>query len=406
MKEKSAFRSVWIASYVFVLASILAMNNGIGSIQTIGFFFVLAVGAMLPVEQLLMFIVMMEPLGAIYRINGRYTVMPFLFIILFVKLVAGNKTISKKKLIPMFGLMAISIYNYVTRGYNISTYVGFFIALLCFVWASGNKCINMQRVFEKSIWLFVLSVLIESIASRTMPTVVRMVREVSAYEYRLAGFTSSWNYGRHVVVAIAFLVYWLRYQNGNKLIAGALIGYFLECMISTGLYSGLLAIGLMLLLIPFSFQGTIKQRITYVSISLLVCAVVFLIIYNYVYLPMYNLRGQISDNGRFDIWKMYYDIFVNDAGIFFGGIGAGAIQDYAASKSILTTHSIVIEKLFELGIVGTGLLIFLISGCTRKQNQRISTNGRLLPLATFLGTCLTQGVSGNELIFILMIICI
>ena len=348
----------------------------------------------------------LESISTLYKFNGSYTVMLFLFILLFVKIIRRNRSLSGKKVIPLFSLMAISGISYLCRSYGMTDYLAFFVMLLCFVWMSELKSIDMEAVFEKIAWLYVISVLIECVFSTLMPTAVRAVTDVSEYVYRSTGFSSSWNYGRHIVVAISFLIYWILVKREKIVVAGALILFLLYSMISTGLYSGLVAIAILMVIIPFSFEGSIRKRVSYGIIALVVCIIGLIATYYWVYLPMRDLRGAITDNGRFNLWKAYANDFMTQPSIALFGVGAGAIQNYAASVFRQTAHSILIEKMFELGIIGSALLVVLLRRCFLQHGLQVSRNHRVLPFFAFIGTCLTQGVTGNELIFILMILCL
>lgn len=389
---------------MLVISTIVLLNNGITIVRTIGFLLLFMSSLFLRVEDLLVLIIALEPVSILFKWNGSYTVIPFMFIVLFVKLGLKNTKVSLKKIIPLSALMLIGVLNYLFRGFGVAAYVSFFLPVLCLVYISENKNISLEKIFNKVIWLYVVSTLVECILSGVFPNAVKVVTHVSQYNVRNVGFSSEWDYGRHILTAISFVVYWLLKNKRNVVLPSMLVLYFISCLIETGLYSGLVALGGLVFMIPLTFDGTPKQRISYTVVGGIVILFVVVIAYYFVFLPMLELRGQISDNGRFELWRMYYNDFINSPSIMFFGIGAGAISEYAATIGRLTTHNIVIEKMFEFGIIGICLLVCLLGTCFSKRDLSIRKNLRLLPLITFLGTCLTQGTSGSELLFILMIL--
>lgn len=394
----------WALFYAFSIFCIVMLNIGNTFVRTLGFILFLCIGFLLSKTNLLLFIAAIEPLSNVYKFNGGYTVLPFLFIVLFFKLVSCNRELSRKKLITLLSINLISTINYLIRGFSLGSYLSFFVCFLCFIWMSEDDTFLMEDLFYKIIWIYTISTLIECFCSAMLPNVTRMLVTVSQYNQRNVGFSSEWNYGRHIVVSIAFLFCWIKMKKNDLLLCTCVILYLSYSLIKTGLYSGLVALVFLVLMVPFMYDGSLKQRICYSILTLFVAIIGLFIIYKFVFLPMKALRGQFSDNGRFDLWQLYYMDFIKNKSIFLFGIGAGAIQDYAGSISRLTTHNTIIEKVFEFGIFGIVLLLCLIKECFRKHGLSIRKNYRLIPLFTFFGTCLTQGVSGEELIFILMIL--
>ena len=205
IKHENKYRILtWVLFFMFTIICLYSVDHGHDLLRSVGFILFLLIGLFLNVENLLMLIVVLEPLSIIFNFSGGYTVMPFLFIILFIKLLEKNNSINSRLIILLFVIMSISLLNYVYRGYSISSYVSFFICLLCFVWLSQTSNIDMVRIFERVVWLYVCSTLVECVFSGLFTNAVKTITSVSSYNNRNIGFSSEWDYGRHIVVSIAF----------------------------------------------------------------------------------------------------------------------------------------------------------------------------------------------------------
>ena len=388
-----------------IIASLFGINAGYTYIRVIGLVTLVVVSFFLNTESLLVLMSIIEPFSIVYKLQNSFSVMPFLFAVLFVKLFSIKRKYSSRIAIPLMALISIGLIVVFIRGFSIASFLSFYLYLICFILVVTDENIDLNKVFEAVSLYYLISVFIECILSGFLTNAVSTVTKVSVYNLRNIGFSNEWEFGRHIVVAVAFCLTNILKRKRFLLAYIAAIIYLIYKLTSTGLYSGLLAVGILIMCLPFIYKGSTGKRVLFFAVTIIVSAGLLLLVYYYVYIPMYNLRGQFTDNGRYNTWLAYLHDLGSNAGLLLFGSGAGCIGDYAASVHRITAHNILLEKLVEFGIFGMLGLITIIRNTYRGYTFRLNENLHLFPLIGFLGTTITQGVTGSELIFILMMIC-
>ncbi len=380
------------------------LNQGIIISRTLISVILCTIAIFLSIEELIPMIFILSPFSIIFKFFGMFTVMPVLFIILSVKCILRNHKLAQIPYALFVLLFLVNILNALIS-YNdifnsLSTFVSLF-SLISFILITD---IDRNKVFMLTSNLYIVSVIMLCVFSELFINVAPHVIEVAEHNLRNIGFSNEWDFGRSIIVAIAFVVYWLL-KNRKYIILGVLvIMYFLSKLISTGLYSGALSLVVMTLCLPFCFGKSFRQQPFYFLVIGFLSILLIIALYYLVYIPMVDLRGGIGDNGRFELWNFYINLFINDWKVFLIGVGGGCISNYAHSISMLTTHNVIIETMVEYGLIGIVLLSLIIKRLYSGQFS-IYNNKKMIVLFSFLGTCLTQGVSGNEMIFLLMMIC-
>lgn len=404
--NQSLKKYIWIPfSLGIVVLSLLLVNTGNTSIRVVGLLSFVIIALFLKPDSIVILMALVEPFSIVFKLQDSFSVMPFLFIILFVKSIPNGRKYPSKVIMPLLALMSIGLIVVFARGFSITSFLSFYLYLICVVVVLNNENICLEHVFEVvSIW-YVISVLIECILSEYLPNAVSMVTKVSIYNLRNIGFSNEWEFGRHLVVAVAFCLTNILKRKRFLLAYIVAIVYLIYKLTSTGLYSGLLAIGILIMCLPFIYKGSMGKRVLFFTVTILISAGLLLLAYYYVYIPMYNLRGQFTDNGRFNTWLAYLHDLGSNISLLLFGAGAGCISDYAASVHRITAHNILLEKVVEFGIFGLIGLISLIKNSYKGYTFKLNENLNLFPLIGFLGTTITQGVTGSELVFILMMIC-
>lgn len=411
-KAHLGFKPIFFAvCYLFILLTLFLTNNGISLLRTVGVFFFLAASVFLPQRMLFELIVLLQPFTSVFRLGEGLTVMPFLILVFIVKAALtsrGRLFGDAVSFALFFALFTISIVAHSLWFSSFTGAIPFFIYLLFFHMAITSEQLADGKVFDGATVVFVISALLFCVCIGLFPNAVSQIAPMSETGIdRAGGFTTVWEFGRILVVAVSLIIVRLLMNHRHLIVYIAVMLYFLYWFVQTGLFSGLVSLIIIAVLLPFSVEslGAAKKR--YISVLMLFGSVILLLLgYKYIYEPMNALRGGMNDNGRFQIWSQYLGDLAGNVWMLLFGIGGGAISVYAESVSRLTAHNIVIEKLVELGLVGIVLLVLFLkqSFAATKVSLSLRKNLHVIPLIAYLGTCLTQGTSGSELIFLVMIL--
>lgn len=164
-----------------------------------------------------------------------------------------------------------------------------------------------------------------------------------------------------------------------------------------------MAISLFFILFPFSTMIDSKKKLYIVVFSAILILISFAFIAAYIFPKMLEVRsGNFGNNGRFDLWIFYLNLFLENIDVMLCGVGIGCIKIFANQLNMLTTHNVIIEKLVELGLIGFSIFSLLLYKISKGAVCNIRKNEKLLVLITMLSTLMVQGVSGNPLPFFLM----
>ena len=125
-------------------------------------------------------------------------------------------------------------------------------------------------------------------------------------------------------------------------------------------------------LLVFANHKLNRKGAQFFIIGILLGGITFLIVSNSHFIQMMQLRmdtGTSLTTGRSDIWEMYIDYIIDNPAIAIFGKGIGApLMDNKAM------HNTYVECFYHLGVVGTGLLVFVIAQSGVKIKKRIKRN--------------------------------
>ena len=405
--------------YIVTILCIYFIDRGLYFVQTIGLVFIFICGLLLKKDGIITLICLLIPFSHVFQLNGSYTVIPFLILIFILKSILDmsrtglivDKNIASA-IICFFLLLCISACTALSRFDNVRIILPFFVYLLFLIFATKEGIVEDDNMFYFSAFLLVISTIISCILADVFPNAQKYLsNEIDRqYVYRFSAFSNVWDLGRELVVSISVIVSFMIERTISifkKIICIFLILICFYFIIQTGLYSaliGIIALGWSLLFIQ---NNKYQNQGSYKIMMLLLIVASGVLIYFFVFENMLAVRfGAVSDNSRFEIWSQYLNDLGNDMLMLLFGVGAGVISNYAETVDRLTAHNVIIEKLIEFGIIGFTLLVIFFYQIFKYKNYKLSSNAKMVILWTFLGTCLTQGVSGNEMIFILLAICI
>lgn len=388
--------------YLLLIIDIFLLNRGITVMPTVCWGIVILFSILQKPETIMVMLMAIAPVTQAFQLSGSITTFPIMAAILIVKLVFRNRTVDKTFFILFMSLAIInglsSMVEYRTIKYIIPFYTYFFM-----VYMVRNNIFHSKRLYELCMVCFLISVLIVCAGSKLLPVAADFMNNSTEYTIRNCGFSNVWDFGQNICISMVILLMALKRKRISYALALPLfmiLGYFL---IETGLYTALVGITIAVAAYPFlgNENGFTAKGLV---VSLVVIVVAILIGYFIIYPKMFALRSQVSDNGRFKLWKQYIDIYSSDFRIALFGIGADSISAYAVFHGIRTTHNAIIEKIFEFGIIGVMLLVAGIFRIFRGISINPIRNYRIIYALVYFAMGLLQGISGAELIFLLLIL--
>ena len=410
-KTKPVDQGIVLTAAVTILLiffTLWTVNAGYSFMRYAGIVILALLGIFMKVERTLCMLALLLPFEMVFKIPGSYTVLPILISICVIKLfVLSRKMLDSFKFMAFALLALLSVLASVLAFGSFFSVVPFFVYILFFMLCLRDLKDKLPDLFVPIAVLFVIGSLLFCFGALLFPNAVKVIAPAAEniYSTRFYGFSTEWDTGRTLVVSVAFLIALYMKMRKHLLILVAVAGVMLYFLVQTQLYSGLIGLVIVLLILPFVGNASRKQYATRFFGMLVFLIIAGVVGYFFVFRTMLSLRGTIDDNGRFDIWLQYLKSFFSSLRIMFIGVGAGNISHFAAQSGQASAHNILIEKMIEFGFVGLTMLIALLVSVFKGFEMRAHRNLHMLPLIAFLGTTLTQGTSGSEVLFFLMIVC-
>ena len=414
VRKDNQIRLSWVLGIFLALTFVclVLLSRGVSSASRIGCYILIAFAVMLPTDELLCLIATVLPTGNIYKLGGGYTAIPFLMLIYIVKtFVKKRMRISSDAARPLIWavvLFFVSAIATTIHNFSLIEIIPFYMHLVFVVVALQMNHINEEEKYTPIAFCFVIGTLMVCIGTIVFPTVSRSISNIGIYSRANPGFSSTWDFGRSLSISIAFVVVGFLKTKRRFLLNCVLVLIMLYFLIQCGRFSMLLGLGALLICIPFAYgtDKSLRQRVMYTTVMIIVMAIVSYILIRYVYSSMVELRGYgASENGRFDVWSTYFNYLSEHPLVVVFGVGGGAISSIASYLNTATAHNIVLEKLVEVGIVGFILFILFFITLYRRKTLNPTRNLNVLPLVAFLGTALTQGTTGNAAFALLLAMC-
>ena len=390
--------------YIIVIVTIFAINLGFIQASILGMCLTLLVMSFFNMGDFLVSCIALTPLVTILKVPGSITIVPLMVLLGIVKILFKEKIKIKKEVIWLFlifGLLNV-INSFLRFGFQPEVYS--FILLLIFIYLMMNSEKEiLPKLFDKIAYTFIISMLIYCFGSDMFPNVVNVVAQKGEFTTRNVGFTNDWSYGQFLALVVALATIQVRAAKISVLKYIFLLMIFFYYLIQTGSYTGLMAISLFFILFPFSTMIDSKKKLYIVVFSAILILISFAFIAAYIFPKMLEVRsGNFGNNGRFDLWIFYLNLFLENIDVMLCGVGIGCIKIFANQLNMLTTHNVIIEKLVELGLIGFSIFSLLLYKISKGAVCNIRKNEKLLVLITMLSTLMVQGVSGNPLPFFLM----
>lgn len=380
-------------------------------VRNISCFALLLYAMFLPIDDLACLIAAVFPTGKIFKLFGGYTVVPFLLLIyIFKTMVLNGRKVSMDVMRPIFWVMILFVSTIITTtllNIGITGSLSFYAHLIFIIVALRINRINRAESYDKISFYFIVSTLYVCAMTLVFPEVSRSLGNI-LYGRVNPGFSSSWDFGRSLIVSIAFVAVRFLKTKKRLFIDLVLVFIMLYFVVQCGRFSMVLGLAALIFCMPLEYisDKPKRERILYFLFAMIMVSIIGAFIYVYVYSSMAELRGvEASDNGRYGVWSTYWDYFLSNPQVVCFGAGAGAISSVGAGLNTVTAHNIVIEKVAEVGVFGCFVLFCMFVNLYKGKIINPTRNIYILPLITFLGTTLTQGTTGNETFALLLAMC-
>lgn len=395
----------WSIIFLYALLTLFSMEKGILILSSLGYLLLILIAIFAKVDFDICLLAFTIPISNLFKLwEFDYTIIPIIEVIIIFKYYVKNQKISKSFFMYYYLLFLISIINSLFRYETIIPTLAFFTNILfSYIVIASND--NFKKVFNKSSIILALSSCLSCIGSIIFPRASLVLQQSdSGSLYRFYGLLGdSTQFAQILVVSISFLLVMYVTLSKNKIIyllIASILSYFL---ILSGTRSTIISI--IFLTLYFCIYFITNKKKLHKIIAIVIVPLILIIAVNSIK-QILNIRINASlDNGRFEIWLNYLEIFLNDIRIFLFGIGGGAISSFAKSNNMLTVHNGFIEKIIEFGVIGFPMFVVLIKQITHNNILNPFKNYHIIPVYSYIFTLFTLGMTGSELLFYLLAVC-
>ena len=404
-KQTKEYLIVVISIYILLVVDIILLNNGNINMPTVCWVLVCIYTLFLSPELIFLELITILPVTHAFKLINSITTFPIIACIFLTKLVLRNRKIENNFLLIYVTLFCVNSISSLIQFGTILYIMPFFVYFMMTYVASRNLSLT-EELYELCIKCFVISVIIVCIGSKVLPEAANYMNNSTKYTVRNCGFSNVWDFGQNISMSIIALLMAIKHKKINIWLAIILLCFFSYFLIETGLYTGLIGIAFTIICFPFlSKENKISSlRINFGSA---VVAIIVLLIGYYIIFPKMNiLRNNIGlyDNGRYNLWKYYINLWYSQTRIMLTGIGAETITSYASNYEIRTAHNMIIEKLVEFGIIGFSLLVFGVREIVKNNSLMPLKNNKAIFVMSFFAMGMVQGISGAEVVYLFLII--
>lgn len=275
--------------------------------------------------------------------------------------------------------------------------------------------VTNKKLAKNCFGFLSLSSIISIIASYIFPTLSVYVRiKEVLYSTRINGLLGDpGEFGQLLLSALScYIVYCVLRNESNKrkftildvlsILVVACISIYL--MIQSGTRTcliGLVIIYVFILL--WLLKGKSRKTVSLGCIALIVTLFMGYYIWEIMFDTFMSSHGgeSLNDDNRIRIWLNYLREFNDDIRIQIFGVGMDCSNTYGLIHKLGNPHNILIEKIFECGLVGLILnCTFFVNVFKRKKCSVFEKAN--LPFYVFLSTLFFYGSVGIELLYFLI----
>ena len=323
------------------------------------------------------------PFASIFKISPEsqsfFTIFELLFCVMhFVK--NNMKTNKINVFIILFGvyLVVIEILN---GGINISATIKMVTNLLVLSFATS---FNIEKGYRRLSLYYIYGIVISSIVGLFDSNIFHIKDYIGVTEQRIgdefimrfSGLYSDPNYYTvNIIIALCLLINLYNRKDVSLKFTSFLSVLLVVFSALTGSKSALLMLTIPMLLFLYTCKKTKHYGVLFVSICVFVICL-FLIFTNKITIfssTIDRIKGTTSmatlTTGRTSIWRDYLNYFNSHLGMLIMGHGINNV-----SLNGLMAHNTYIDMLFQMGIIGTFLLMVLLSVIFYTKKEKIKHN--------------------------------
>ncbi|MBZ9689213.1 hypothetical protein G9F72_023220 [Clostridium estertheticum] len=300
---------------------------------------------------------------------------PLVFLVFMLKNGNKKRIIDTNNIILVLLLTFITLATKLCLGYSISGEYLQFLFMMLFTPLYLRVYVD-KIYFPTCIVYFAVGAISASATSQILMNYPNMRSFIDVYEWRaiglsrLSGFYGDSNfYSVHFLAAISGLLVMISKCKSKLEGVAEILGVFALIYYGMMSVSKMFIICLILIIIVwvcgfligkgrFSSKFVIMMGI-FAGLLFLFLSNVFIEQINY-YLVRFNMTDNTTSSfttGRSDLWVSYLSYIFNDIWVLLFGIGLTNIR---LSVFLNDTHNIVIEMLYQIGIVGSGIIVIWI----------------------------------------------
>lgn len=361
------------------------------------------------------------PFAAIFKIAPNLpSTLVILYVIFLVQQVKTKKGIYKWEIISIVALIILQLINILRYNAGIKGVVAQLINIMLmfsvmkfFIGIKDKNIVLKNTTLIYTISLS-LSILVADMFPQIPYIVLREKHTLLMNINRFSGLNGDPNYySQLVLVAIGLMTIYINRVNmiKNKVFGLALIVFMSISgfrSISKSYALAFIAV-IMLIIIIFTTSDMIREKNRYITIwkFSLGIGVGCLLIYflsKLVIIPLIESRTDAGDffTGRTEIWGNYIESMYLNVDILFLGVGLGnSANTYNEFyNATIAPHNVYIEIIYELGLIGIGLCIFLCREIYFKIFKLIFKYDGVYMVSLAI-TSIGIALSSNDAIFIL-----
>lgn len=418
--------SVFIFTYVIISVGMYGINTSSEILYKLCFISLVISALVSSPRTLLITIVQVLPFNnmIIYSMNF-YTIIPIMMLIFCWKTVRSNKMNFSFELIILililFLIQIIVAYHFFS---NITFLIPFFLQLL-FAFASIKYVVEYDiDIFKISSAIYIVSIILSFFAPIIFHDAALLLATEKYpsmyvdlfYGYRFGGAVIEPTvYAQQIMIAICFIVSLFIENNISSKVATTLIVILMILGYLT--YSRVFIImGVFLLILflhynyKYLYEASSVRRLRFKKIIIPLLVTYISMLFGYIFINnMINYRADLNVNnmgitsGRIDLWVNYISLFTrNILGLLFG-YGANNIIGISKLFDLHSTpHNGIIEKIFELGVIGSFIFFFIIKQIFRGIPINIKINPRIIFIFVYLLSLMFLSMGNHDILYALI----
>lgn len=407
------YQGYLVAFYIVTTIAMYYISNNQLIVSQIAYVILGIVFIISPININVIFLFCLFPFPRLFLINHNfYTLVPLLEIIIVAKYILNRKITKNSMKLLILGLLILT-YSAIVEYYRfstISTSIEYCIKLLVVIVICE---INDEKTRKICYTVLCIGIVVSAIGGYISPSLHRFTAMYSAeFISRAQGMlTDPGTFGQILVCAMSCAIALLFQRNDNRRIGfKRIVGTIMFCffclyfIIQSGTRASLIGVVVIYIVVIYWLVNKKNKGVQLIGYFTVVLSVIFAeslasALFNAV--SATHGGGDVLSDSRFEIWQNYWNVYRNDPSIIIFGVGMESCNRLGSQLGIGNPHNIIIEKIFESGVIGLVLNIMFFYEVVKRKIMRISEK-TTLPFYVFLSTLFVYGVAGSEIPYCLL----